>query len=380
MGAGVTLGINGWRLQGQRTGIGRYVASLLQHIDPPSARNSFSRINVYTPAAIDPSGLYLPDTLDTTVLASTLPMIAWDNLRLGPSARESVVLYPSFSKPVITRGASVVVTHDATMRVVPEMFSRRDRLVYDPLYGWSARSATLVITTSQAARDDIVSAWDVDAEKIRVTYMAAVATFRPLPPSVDGAALRSSLLGEDTPYFMFVGKVSGRRNIPQLLTAFGEFKRQRHPQKLLIVGPDYAVAEARRLASELGVGEHLLTRSHVPDDELNGLYNCADAFVMPSVYENGSLPVFEAQAAGTPVISVDTAGTREITGGSALLIPKLDIRDLVAAMSLLASDTAARAKFADRGLVNSRRFSWNKCAAETLSVCREAAQISAGAA
>ncbi|MEJ7761103.1 MAG: hypothetical protein WKF55_16090, partial [Gemmatimonadaceae bacterium] len=119
MGAGITLGISGWRLQGQRTGIGRYVASLLQHIDPPTARNSFSRINVYTPAAIDRSGLYLPDTLDTTVLASTLPMIAWDNLRLGPSARESVVLYPSFSRPVITRGASVVVTHDATMRVVP---------------------------------------------------------------------------------------------------------------------------------------------------------------------------------------------------------------------------------------------------------------------
>lgn len=369
------LGVDGWRLHGQRTGVGRYILSLLQHFAAGGSADSFPRINVYVPAELELAELEIPASVAMTVLKSRLPMVAWDNLRLGPTARESVVLYPSFSKPLITRGASVVVTHDATMRVVPEMFSRRDRLIYDPLYGWSARSATLVITTSEAAKQDIVNAWGVDPDKIRVTHMAASSKFHPLPVSVDRSSLRRSLTGGDAPYFMFVGKISGRRNIPQLLRAHREFSRQGHPQKMLVVGPDYAIAETRRIAAELGVDDLLLTRSFVPDDELNGLYNCADAFVMPSAYENGSLPVFEAQAAGTAVISVDTPGTREITGGEALLIPKLEVREMVQAMTKVATDSHFRASLAQRGLTNSHRFSWAKCASETLAVCSEAVDI-----
>ena len=375
MGPNLRLGVSGWRLHGQRTGVGRYLAQLVEQWTAELASEYFDAITLYVPQALNRANISIPERVREKVIESALPMLAWDNMRLGPFARDSVVLYPSFSRPLVTRKASVVVTHDATMRVVPEMFSRRDRLVYDRLYGWSARSATLVITTSGAAQSDIVNAWNVDPDKIRVTHMAAAPTFYPLPATVDRAALRASLVGENTPYFMFVGKISGRRNIPQLLKAFGEFKRHGHPQKILIVGPDYAVAEALRLAADLNVGEHLLTRSYVRDDELNGLYNCADAFVMPSAYENGSLPVFEAQAAGTAVVSVDTAGTREITGGAALLIANLEVRDLVAALTRLATDQRAREELAARGYANSRRFSWKRCATETLAVCAEAADI-----
>src|SRR5688500_19124092 len=117
-------------------------------------------------------------------------MVARDNRRLGPAALDDVVLYPSFARSLITRGASVVVTHDATMRVVPEMFRRRDRLVYGPMYGWSARAATLVITTSEAAKRDIVRVWDVDPAKIRVTPLAAAKHFRPLASQDDRHTLR----------------------------------------------------------------------------------------------------------------------------------------------------------------------------------------------
>jgi glycosyltransferase involved in cell wall biosynthesis len=314
----------------------------------------------------------LPSHVTNKVLRSRLSMVLWDNLRLGPAATDDVILYPSFSRPLVTRRASVVTTHDATMRIVPHLFTRRDRLIYDPLYGWSARAATLVLTTSEAAKRDIVKAWDVDPWKIRVTPLAAGEEFHPLAHA-DPAELRRELLGQDVPYFMFAGKISGRRNLPELLRAFSVFKSAGARHKLVMVGPAYAVEAVNVLAQEFGVQGDLITFSFVSDEKLNTIYNCADAFIMPSVYENGSLPVFEAQAAGTPVVSVATEGTLEITGGEALLIPKLEVAALVEAMTRIAEDESLRSDLSRRGLENSRRYSWERCAAETLAVCSEAA-------
>ena len=337
----------------------------------------FSEINVYSPHRLAESGVHLPAHVNNKVLRSRLPMILWDNLRLGPAATDDVILYPSFSRPLVTRRATVVTTHDATMRIVPHLFTRRDRLVYDPLYGWSARSATLVLTTSEAAKRDIVEAWQVDPARIRVTPLAAAESFHPLEGR-DRSEGRRELLGEDTPYFMFAGKISGRRNLPELLRAFAEFKAAGAHHKLVMVGPAYAVDAVKVLAAEFGVSADLVSFSFVSDEKLNAIYNYADAFIMPSVYENGSLPVFEAQAAGTPVISVATEGTVEITGGAALLIPQLEVDALVDAMTRIANDEALRADLSRRGLENSTQYSWRRCAAETIAVCAEAAAISRG--
>lgn len=370
--------MSGWRLHGQRTGIGRYLLSMVEQLSPELIAGRFSSITIYSPRALSESGIELPPHVANRVLPSRLPMVPWDNLRLGPVAKDDVVLYPSFSRPLVARGATVVTTHDATMRIVPEMFTRRDRLVYDPLYGWSARAATIVLTTSEAAKRDIVREWDVDPAKIRVTPLAAAPAFHPLPADVDRAALRAAMLGADTQYFMFVGKISGRRNLPELLRAYAEFKKAGHPHRILVVGPTYAVEAVKVLAVECGVERDLITRSYVTDDVLNNLYNCADAFIMPSVYENGSLPVFEAQAAGAPVISVGTEGTEEITGGQALLIPRLEVPELVDAMQRIASDESLRGELSRRGLENSKLYSWRRCATETLAACAEAAAIRRG--
>lgn len=372
----LTLGVSAWRLHGQRTGIARYLLSIIERLTPELVQERFSSITVYAPRPLAPAGIQLPLGVTERVLSSRLPLLPWENFRLGPAAADDIVFYPAYSRPLLARGAIVVTTHDATMKIVPEMFDRRARLMYAPLYGWSARAATLVITTSEAAKRDISSAWDIDPEKIRVTPLAAAAVFSRLPDSVDRAALRAGMFGDDFPYFLIVGKISGRRNVPELLRGFLSFKRQTGaPHRLMIAGPDYAIDVVRRMSAEMGVGADVMTRANASDDELSVIYNCAEAFVTPSVYENGSLPVFESQATGTPVISVDTPGTREITGGAALLIPRLDADSLATAMSTIASDPALRQDLSIRGLANSRQYSWERCARETLAVCREAAEL-----
>jgi len=372
----LTLGVSGWRLHGQRTGVARYALSILERLTPEVIDGRFRRVNVYTPKRLDTAGIHLPASVAERLLASPLPMLLWDNMYVARKAADDVVFYPSFSRPIVSRGATVVTTHEAIMKLVPQMFDKRARFIYAPLYGWSARAATLVITTSEAAKRDIAAAWDVDIAKIRVTPMAAASAFTPLPDSVDRTALRVKLFGDDAPYFLFVGKISGRRNIPELLRGHQLFRRATGlPHRLVVAGPDYAVQAVQRMAAEVGVGPELVTRSYVPDDELNAIYNCADSLVIPSAYENGSLPVFEAQAAGTPVISVDTEGTREITGGAALLIGALSAQQIADAMSAVASDPQLRRSLVQRGLANSTQYSWERCARETISVCHEAAQL-----
>lgn len=375
MGRGISLGVSGWRLQGQRTGVGRYVLNLIGHWTEDVARSRFDGVTVYAPSPVAPARGF-PSGVEARILPPSMPMIAWENLRLGPIDRHSVMLYPSYSRPLITRGASVVVTHDATMRLHPELFTRQDKFFYGPLYGWSARHATLVITTTEAARGDIAREWNVDPDKIRVTHLAADKCFRQLPQSVDRRALRVRLTGSDAPYFLFVGKLSGRRNLPRLLEAFAQLKTAYATDyRLMIVGPQYAISEVEKMADSLKVRDSLVTKTFVADEELNELYNAADVFVMPSTYETVSFPIMEAQAAGTPVICVDTPGAREMTGGDALLIPRLDVRDLVDGMRRLAMDEALRREIAHRGLANAKRFSWERCASLTLDICAEAATM-----
>ena len=372
-----TLGVSGWRLHGQRTGVGRYILNLIRHWTPEIVADRFGGITIYTPEALPDDAAGFPAGVREKVIGPPMSMLAWENLRLGPSARETVMLYPSYSRPVLSRATPVVVTHDATMRLHPELYSRKDKLIYDPFYGWSARSSAFVITTTEAARLDIAREWNVDPEKIRVTHLASAECFRPLPQSLDRDEMRMRLTGSTTPFFLFVGKLSGRRNLPRLLEGFAEFRaRSPHPHRLVIVGPQYAITAVEKMADDLNVRSSLVTRNFIADEELNELYNCADAFVMPSTYETVSFPIMEAQAAGTPVICIDTPGSREITGGEALLIPRLDVKELFDAMVRIVSDRQLHAGLAERGLRNSNNFSWERCAVKTLDVCAEAARLS----
>jgi glycosyltransferase involved in cell wall biosynthesis len=373
------LGINGWRLHGQRTGIGRYLYNVIKNWTPEAVVGRFDEINFYTPKPLDRHDTPLPENIRERVLSSDRPMLVWENTQMASVADDDVIFCPSYTRPLFARGKTVVVTHDATQKMYPELFSTSVRLFYTPLYGWSARHATRVITTTEAGRQDIARVWGVPLSKIGVTRLASAEVFRPLrgDPTVD--EMRKLHTG-GAPFFFFVGKLSGRRNVPRLLESFAAFKRQTlHPHKLVVVGPDNATLNITAIGAQLGLTDHLVRLKYATDEDLNLLYNAAEAFIMPSTYETLSFPVMEAQATGTPVICIDTPGARENTGGAALLIPRLEVPDLVKAMSHLATDAALRRELSETGLANAQSLSWQRCSAETLAVLEEAAQLPATA-
>lgn len=370
------LGINGWRLSGQRTGVGRYLLNVIRHWSPEVA-SRFDEITVYTPRPLDPADVPLPPNIRVKVLASNAPMLVWENLRLATTSRDEVLFCPSFSRPLFVRGRPVVATHDLIYHVRPELFPTSVRLFYRRLYDWSDRHAALIITDTEAAKREIVQFCGVPAEKVRVTYLAPAACFKPIDRA-DLTTVRVRHLGADRPFFLFVGKMSGRRSLPHLLEAFAEFKRRTaHEHRLLLVGLNPHRLDVQGLTRQLGIEADLTYCGYVEDEELNRLYNAALSFVMPSVYETSSLPVMEAQATGLPVICIENPGMREILGGAALGIPRLEPALLCEAMIRVAEDAPLRAALSAEGLRSAARFSWARCATETLAVLDEAAPAAA---
>ncbi len=352
----------------------RYIWNVVRHWTADLVSDRFGKITVYGPRPLNRREFVLPEGLEERVLLSQLPMLVWENLRLGPGSTDDVMFCPSYTRPLFTRSRTVVVTHDAVSKLYPHLFPLRVRLFLNPLYGWSARNATLVITDSEAARQDIARCWKVPLSRIRVVYLAPADVFFPQPQHPHLEEIHRRHLGSSAPFFLFVGKLSGRRNIPRLLEGFAEFKRTTsHAHKLLLVGLNIHGLNLPALIAELGLSNDVIHTAYVSDEDLNLIYNAADAFVSPSTYETVSLPVLEAQATGTPVICIDTAGMREITGGAALFIPQLEAPEIAEAMARLAGDKDLRRNLSEQGLSNVKQFSWQRCSTETLAVLAEAA-------
>ncbi|MEO8217557.1 MAG: glycosyltransferase family 1 protein [Acidobacteriota bacterium] len=373
---GLTLGINGWRMHGLRTGVARYLSNIVSRWDREHTAD-FRRIRFYTGRPLDRSAIELPANIEPVLLRSRLPMIPWENLHLARQSDDDVLFAPSHSIPLWTGGKTVVAIHDALLHLHPERFPWTARQFHDRLYGWSGRHATLVITDSNAAAADIARSYGVPGERIRVVYLAADEVFRRSEARAFDMEGARRHVGSNDPYFLFVGKMSGRRDIPTLFEGFAEFIKRRSPpqHRLVLAGSNSHGLELNLLAQRAGIAERVVFVERPGDADLGGLYAGAVALISPSVYETVCLPVLEAQAAGTPVICIDSAGMREIAGDGAIYLPHMETDEIAAAMEALAASGDLTKELASNGLRSSARFSWDRCAKETLDVMREAATM-----
>jgi alpha-1,3-rhamnosyl/mannosyltransferase len=367
------LGVNGWRLLSRPTGVARYLANILARWQPTSV---FSDITVYVPAALNPATLALSGEMHVRTLPSKSRMLLWENLRFGPQAADDVLFCPAYSRPILARGRTVVATHDMVFRVQPELFSRSVRWFYSSLYDWSDRHAALVVADSEAVKSEIVHYCSVRPERVRVVYLAPAGCFAPVADRATIARERVHQVGGDVPFFLFVGKITGRRSVPHLLEAFAEVKRRTALEhRLLLVGAGTDGPDLMAMSRQLGIADVVHHAGFLPDATLNLVYSGATALVSAAVYETSSLPVMEAQATGLPVICLRNPGMSEITGGAAMMIDRLDRSTLADAMIQVAEDEPLRSTLSTGGLASARRFSWDRCARETMTVLEEAATM-----
>jgi glycosyltransferase involved in cell wall biosynthesis len=196
------------------------------------------------------------------------------------------------------------------------------------------------------------------------------AQFRPVDPA---AVLARYGLAE--PYLLFVGSLEPRKNLPALLSAWGEVRQRFSTAELVIAGGRSPVFRpALNGQGKILCHERVRFLGAVPDSELPALYSGAAALLLPSLYEGFGLPVMEAMACGVPVISSSAGALKEAAGAAALLIDPADAEGLAGAIERILTDEGLRADLRQKGFERSASFPWSRTADRTWTILQDEAE------
>jgi glycosyltransferase involved in cell wall biosynthesis len=364
---GVTIAVDARELGPKPTGVGRYLASLLERWAVlPEAHNH--RFVLYTPRPLVLDALPPGDPRFTVRLVPGTGGTWWEQVDLPRAIRADeppdVLFAPGYSAPLRARWPVVLTIHDLSFFARPEWFPRRGRLRRQWMTRLSARRARLVLTDSQFSRREIVRFLRVPDTKLRVILLGAPSPpLAPEPPPARG------------PVILFVGSLFNRRRLPDLIHTFEQVARRHGRARLEIVGDDrtYPPQPLGAIAAASGLGTRISIRSYVPDAELAALFLTAGVFVFLSEYEGFGLTPLEALAHGVPLVVLDTPIAREIYGDAARYVPLGDISGTAEVVLKLLMDEDARAAVVARAPATLARYSWDTAARATLAALSEAA-------
>lgn len=264
---------------------------------------------------------------------------------------------------------TVATVHDVTLRLFPQYNRPRIKAgIRNLVLNASARSATAVITDSEHSRRDLIRVVRVRPDRIHVIPLAAGEHFT--PGDVETARRRvRELLGLDRPFVLAVGWSSPHKNVPRLLEAVGSLTGSVGRELAVVVVGHPGAHTAESLHESFPALEGRLFFTHwISNDDLVAYYRAARLFAFPSLYEGFGLPVLEAMACGTPVVTSNSSSIPEVAGDAAILVEPRDTAALAAAVEGVASDEALREDLRGRGLEQAARFSWDRTAQMTLEV------------
>jgi glycosyltransferase involved in cell wall biosynthesis len=301
--------------------------------------------------------------------------LAWEQLVLPVQLRSQavdVLHSPHHTMPLLVAGCRRVVTfHDLTFFILPERYPR-SRLLYFRLISWAAaKAADMLVCPSRAVRDDIVRILHAPPEKVRPIAEAAAPSFGVIEDRAVIDRLRHKYVLPDR-FILSVGSLEPGKNRTTLLQAFAQLRRRGLEHKLVVAGQRaWKYGNDFRLAEELGLKGEVIFTGYIAPEEMPALYNAADLFVFPSLYEGFGLPVLEAMACGVPVVASNMSSIPEVAGDAALLTDPRDAEAICDAMEHILKDGDLRSDLRRRGLERAATFSWEKAARETIAVYGE---------
>lgn len=262
----------------------------------------------------------------------------------------------------------VITLHDMSLFVHSRLHPLKSQLVVRPLIPAMARRAAAIITVSHHAKRDIVTGLRLPPEKVHVIYEAAAPQYRVIADAaeLDRVRRRYELT---RPFILYVGTIEPRKNLTRLVTAFAQAQRHYPDLELVLVGQlGWKYASLLKAIEDLDLGRAVRRLGYVPNADLPALYNLARALAFPSLYEGFGLPVVEAMACGTPVLTSNGSSLAEIAEGASWLIDPLEVEAIADGLLRLAADDELHARLRLAGLTRATKFSWERAARETVQV------------
>jgi glycosyltransferase involved in cell wall biosynthesis len=367
--APLRVGVDATAIPARLTGAGIYAAGLLGAL---ARRDDVDLEVLVGPASA--GNLAAPGLRLRVVAAAGAgrpARIAWTQLAAGRAVRRAgnqVLHGLHYELPYRASLPQVVTVHDLTMVTHPE-WHEPAKVRY---FGWAMRravqAADRVLCVSATTARDLAERLGVAPDRVDVTPLGT-----DLAPASEWeiADLRARL-GLDGPFLVGLGTLEPRKDLPTLVRAFATLARDL-PHHLVLAGlPGWGAGELAAAVEASGVADRVHLPGYVAEADKAALLSGADLLVYPSRYEGFGLPVLEAMACGTPVVTTTGGSLPEIAGDAALLVEPGDPGQLAAAVVKLLSDQAAWSDLARRGSARAAGFTWERCAEQTVAAYRKA--------
>ncbi len=286
--------------------------------------------------------------------------------------RERIDVYHglSFVLPVLSNCPSVLSFVDLLAMTCPrDDMSYLTSMYLKLLLPITSRKAMRIISISDYTKNEGIEKLGLCEEKMVVTYLGVDESFRKI---TDTELLRKVRLEYGLPekLILFVGALKPRRNVFRLVNAYALLKKRKPISHRLVItgvgGP--SSKQILTTVAKLGLEKEVVFLDYVPKEVLPVIYNLADLFVYPSLYDGFGLPSLEAMACGTPVIASNVSSLPEVVGDAGLQIDPYNVEEMSEAMWRVLSDDGLRAEMCKKGMERAKSFTWEKCARETLAV------------
>ena len=300
-----------------------------------------------------------------------------------------VLFVPAHTIPIIHPARSIVVVHGLEYEIVPQAYTRWERFYLRQSIKKSCQWAKKIIAVSHNTKKDLIRLYKINPQKIEVVYegfaLNNLDKWKTKMGNQSFPGFQKDLL--DKPFFLFVGRLEERKNVVNIVKAFSHYRFQNPSsrEKLILAGKKgYNFEAIQKEINRSNFSQDIVLKGYISDQEKYFLYSSASLFLFPSLYEGFGLPVLEAQASGTPVITSNLSSLPEITDKdylkrkpteknlslsqqlknhpyqSALLVNPRNPREIAQAIELILKNSEIKKTLIHRGKENLKRFSWDK--------------------
>jgi glycosyltransferase involved in cell wall biosynthesis len=358
----LNIGLIAYGLDRESGGIVRYSKELISAL-----RRAGANPTILQTGKVTPSKGTIP-LRGSKLLPGLLTIGQIEVARISYQQKLQLVHDPTGCAPLWFTGARRVVTiHDVIPYIYPETSSRLDWMIYHFWIPLVISRLDSIITVSERSKIDLLRYLPVTPENITVIPEAA----SPIYQSLSQTQIENTLLnhGINFPYILYVGSIEARKNLNRLLEAYAQVRCWSQKWKLVIVGAHkwkyssvFSTLERLQLSSEV----HFT--GYVAEEDLPFLYNGASLFVFPSLYEGFGLPVLEAMACGTPVVTSNSSSLPEVAGEAAILVDPMDVNAIALAIRQILEDPDLALSMQKKGIAQAQQFSWEQTARKTTEV------------
>ena len=362
----------------KRVGVGQYSLALLGFWQKWANKENQFWVYLHGPA----NKKVLPPPCPYFSYLSFGPQRFWTQFALPAKLyfqkeKPSVFFSPAHYSPRFSPIPTVLTIHDLAFFYYPKEFKTRDLWQLKRWTAYSVKKAQKIIAVSQNSKNDLIRFYGLPEEKISVVYNGYDRErFSPKKNKREiGRVRKKYQTGAD--YLLYVGTLQPRKNIISLIKAFpfilNQDQRRRKTLKLVVAGKKGWLYENLFSAvRELKLTEKVIFTDFVPDEDLPYLLSGAKLFVLPSLYEGFGLTALEAMACGAPVLVSKNSSLPEVVGEAGLYLENPeDLQEISQKVGQILDNRDLAASLAKKGLEQAQKFSWEKCARQTLDLIQK---------